>query len=110
MTLRGMFFCEDADGVSTTATLIITLKETNDFAPELHPLSGSVCKDARRKNSGLLLTATDEDQSPHAAPFAFEMIEDLSVNWTVIQKNGKKSLLLLLLKVEDGAIYGNVLF
>lgn len=90
----------DADGVSTTATLIITLKETNDFAPELHPLSGSVCKDARRKNSGLLLTATDEDQSPHAAPFAFEMIEDLSVNWTVIQKNGTHALLQPLVELE----------
>ncbi|KAG8001606.1 Cadherin-15 [Nibea albiflora] len=42
----------DADGVSTTATVIITLKETNDFPPQLFPLSGSVCRDTGRTSSG----------------------------------------------------------
>lgn len=92
----------DAGGVSTTATLTITLKETNDFAPELHPLSGSVCKDARKKHSGLVLTATDEDLAPHAAPFIFEMLEDMSLNWTVIQINGTHALLQPLVDLETG--------
>lgn len=92
----------DAGGVSTTATLAITLKETNDFAPELHPLSGIVCKDARKKNSGLILTATDEDLSPHAAPFIFEMIEELPINWTVIQINSTHALLQPLVNLEAG--------
>ncbi|KAJ0002282.1 hypothetical protein NQD34_002078 [Periophthalmus magnuspinnatus] len=92
----------DSGGVSTTATLTITLKETNDFAPELSPLSGSVCKDARKKNSGLILTATDEDFSPHAAPFVFEMLEDTSINWTVIQINDTHALLQPLVDLEPG--------
>ncbi|XP_055010822.1 cadherin-15 [Boleophthalmus pectinirostris] len=92
----------DSGGVSTTATLAITLKETNDFPPELHPLSGSVCKDAHKKNSGLILTATDEDLYPHAAPFIFEMLEDMSINWTVIQINGTHALLQPLVDLEPG--------
>lgn len=85
-----MFSCLDAGGVSTTATVAITLKETNDFAPQLFPLSGSVCRDAGRMNSGLVVTAVDEDLPPHAAPFTFEMPDDLSINWTVIQVNSKE--------------------
>lgn len=80
----------DAGGVSTTATLAITLWETNDFPPQLFPLSGSVCRNARRMNSGLFLTAVDEDLAPHAEPFAFDLPDDLSINWTIIQVNGKK--------------------
>lgn len=85
-----MFSCVDADGVSTTATVAITLKETNDFPPQLIPLSGTVCRDAGRRNSGLSVTAVDKDLPPHAAPFTFEMPDDLSINWTVIQVNGKE--------------------
>jgi len=92
----------DADGASTTATVAITLKETNDFPPQLFPLSGSVCRDARRKNSGLVLTAVDEDLPPHAAPFIFEMPEDASINWTVIQVNNTHSLLQPLVELEAG--------
>lgn len=92
----------DAGGVFTIATLTITLKETNDFAPELHPLSGTVCKDARKKNSGLVLTATDEDFAPHAAPFIFEILEEMSLNWTVIQINSTHALLQPLVDLELG--------
>lgn len=93
-----MFIPVDAGGVSTTATAAITLKETNDFPPQLFPLSGSVCRDTGRMNSGLVVTAVDEDFPPHAAPFIFEMPDYLSVNWTVVQVNGKgKSI-----KGEDG--------
>ncbi len=34
--------------------------------------------------------AVDEDFPPHAAPFTFEMPDDLLVNWTVIRVNGKE--------------------
>uniref|UniRef100_A0A8C6S2Z9 Cadherin 15, type 1, M-cadherin (myotubule) n=1 Tax=Neogobius melanostomus TaxID=47308 RepID=A0A8C6S2Z9_9GOBI len=97
-------FCVSADagGVSTTATLAITLKETNDFAPELHPKSSTVCKDARKKHSGLVLTATDQDLAPHTAPFIFEMLEDMSHNWTIIQINGTHALLQPLVDLETG--------
>lgn len=82
--------CVDSAGVSTTATVAITLTETNDFPPQLFPLSGSVCTDGERLSSGLVLTAVDEDLPPHAAPFIFEMPNDVSVNWTVVQVNGKR--------------------
>lgn len=78
----------DAGGMSTTATVTITLKETNDFPPQLFPLTGSVCRDASRTSTGLVVSALDEDLPPHAAPFTFEILDDLSVNWTVIQVNG----------------------
>lgn len=84
-----VFSCVDAGGVSTTATVAITLKETNDFPPQLFPLSGTVCRDAGRRRSGLVVTAVDEDLPPHAAPFAFGIPDDLSINWTFIQVNGK---------------------
>ena len=90
MKLTPLSSCVDAGGVSTTATVAITLKETNDFPPQLFPLSGTVCRDSGRRSSGLVLSAVDEDLPPHAAPFAFEMPDDLSINWTVIQVNGKE--------------------
>lgn len=92
----------DADGVSTSATVSITLKETNDFPPQLFPLSGTICKDAGRRSSGLIVTAVDEDLPPHAAPFAFEMPDDLSVNWTVIQVNDTHAVLQPLVELEAG--------
>lgn len=85
-----MFSCVDAGGVSTTATVTVTLKETNDFPPQLFPLSGSVCRDASLTGSGLVVTAVDEDLPPHAAPFTFEILDNLSTNWTVIQVNGRE--------------------
>ncbi|TKS70253.1 Cadherin-15 Cadherin-14 [Collichthys lucidus] len=91
----------DADGVSTTATLIITLKETNDFPPQIFPLSGSVCRDTGRTSSGLILTAVDEDFPPHAAPFTFEL-PDLPSNWTIIPVNGTHAMLQPLVELEAG--------
>lgn len=68
---------------------MITLKETNDFPPQLLPVSGSVCRDAASTGSGLVLTAVDEDLPPHAAPFYFKINDNPAVNWTVVQVNGK---------------------
>ncbi|XP_077374554.1 cadherin-15 [Festucalex cinctus] len=92
----------DVGGVSTTASVVITLKETNDFAPKLLPPSGTVCRNARRAVSGLLLTAEDDDLPPHAAPFLFEMPHDVSINWTVIQVNETHAMLQPLVDLEDG--------
>ncbi|KAG7235204.1 hypothetical protein INR49_003115, partial [Caranx melampygus] len=92
----------DADGVSTTATVAITLKETNDFPPQLFPLSGSVCRDSGRSSSGLVVTAVDEDFPPQAAPFIFEMADHLPTNWTVIQVNDTHAVLQPLVELETG--------
>lgn len=82
--------CTDAGGLSTTATVTIALKETNDFPPQVVPASGSVCKEGTPEASGLVVTAVDQDYPPHAAPFIFEIPDDLPVNWTVSQLNGTK--------------------
>uniref|UniRef100_A0A8C7G2S2 Cadherin 15, type 1, M-cadherin (myotubule) n=1 Tax=Oncorhynchus kisutch TaxID=8019 RepID=A0A8C7G2S2_ONCKI len=80
----------DAGGISTTASLVITLWETNDFLPQLFPLMGTVCSESGRKTSGLFLTAVDEDLPPHAEPFTFHLQDmNVSANWTIIQVNGK---------------------
>lgn len=77
--------------MSTTGAVTITLKETNDFPPQVVPGSGSVCKGAAPEASGLVVTAVDQDFPPHAAPFLFEIPEDLSANWTVSQLNSERS-------------------
>ncbi|KAM6950258.1 cadherin-15 isoform 2-T2 [Lycodopsis pacificus] len=92
----------DAGGVSTTATVAVTLKETNDFPPQLFPLSGTVCRGAGGRRSGLVLTAVDEDLPPHAAPFTFEMPDDVSINWTVNQVNDTHAVLLPLEELQAG--------
>ncbi|XP_051918431.1 cadherin-15 [Hippocampus zosterae] len=93
----------DVGGVSTTAGVAITLKETNDFPPKLLPRIGTVCRDARRAaSSGLVLTAEDDDLPPHAAPFVFEMPDDVSLNWTVIQVNDTHAMLQPLVDLGDG--------
>lgn len=80
----------DAGGLSTTGAVTITLKETNDFPPQVVPVSGSVCKEGTPEASGLVVTAVDQDYPPHAAPFIFEIPDDLPVNWTVSQLNGTR--------------------
>lgn len=85
-----MLSCADVGGLSTTGAVTITLKETNDFPPQVVPVSGSICKEGTPEASGLVVTAVDQDYPPHAAPFVFEIPEDLPVNWTVSQLNGMK--------------------
>uniref|UniRef100_A0A667WWV8 Cadherin 15, type 1, M-cadherin (myotubule) n=1 Tax=Myripristis murdjan TaxID=586833 RepID=A0A667WWV8_9TELE len=92
----------DAGGVSSSASLAITLKETNDFPPQLFPLSGTVCREAERMTSELILTAVDEDRPPHAEPFTFELPDDLSINWTIIQVNETHAVLQPLVEMEAG--------
>ncbi|XP_077449209.1 cadherin-15 [Stigmatopora argus] len=92
----------DNGGVSTTANVAITLKETNDFPPELRPRIGTVCSNARRVGTGLVLTAEDGDLPPHAAPFFFEISEEVSLNWTVTRVNDTHAMLQPLVELEEG--------
>uniref|UniRef100_A0A8B9GPZ5 Cadherin 15 n=1 Tax=Astyanax mexicanus TaxID=7994 RepID=A0A8B9GPZ5_ASTMX len=83
-----------AAGISATASLEITLWETNDFPPVLVPMIGTVCSDREPERLGLLLTAVDEDLSPHADPFSFEMADaDMAANWTIIPLNETHAML-----------------
>ncbi|XP_030581988.1 cadherin-15 [Archocentrus centrarchus] len=92
----------DAGGVSATATVAITVRETNDFPPQISPLSGFVCGGASRSSSGLVLSAVDEDLPPQAAPFVFEILDELSVNWTITQVNDTHAMLQPLVQLEVG--------
>ncbi|CAG5857212.1 unnamed protein product [Menidia menidia] len=85
----------DGGGLSTTATLAMRLRETNDFPPQLFPLSGSVCRHVTSSTPGLYLTAVDEDRPPHAAPFFFKIADDnMLANWTVNPINDTHAVLL----------------
>lgn len=80
----------DADGIAATATLEVNLWETNDYPPLLIPQSGTVCSDQDRDKLGLLLSAMDEDMSPQADPFTFNIADqNVAANWTIITLNGK---------------------
>ncbi|XP_008308154.2 cadherin-15 [Cynoglossus semilaevis] len=94
----------DAVGVSTTATVSITLKETNDFPPQILPLTGTVCEGA-----ALTVTAVDEDFPPHSSPFKFEIYDDQLANWTVTQINDTHAKLWPLVKLEAGEYTVHVL-
>ncbi|CAL8362189.1 unnamed protein product [Gadus morhua 'NCC'] len=92
----------DAEGLDTSATLLITLKETNDYPPQLVPLSGTVCHHSHHPDSALLLTALDEDLAPHAEPFAFELPDQMALNWTIVPVNKTHARLHSLVELELG--------
>ncbi|KAM6980486.1 cadherin-15 [Aplochiton taeniatus] len=92
----------DAGGISTTAHLRITLKETNDFPPQLFPLFGVVCSGGGLVSPGLILTALDEDLPPHAAPFNFDVPFQEHHNWTIMPINDTHAVLQPLLELEMG--------
>ncbi|XP_015223480.1 cadherin-15 isoform X1 [Lepisosteus oculatus] len=90
------------DRSTATATVEITVMETNDYPPVIFPLSGSVCSDPE-KGSGLILSAVDMDQSPHGPPFYFNLfINTVTVNWTLVTLNGTHVALRLLRELEAG--------
>ena len=84
-----LWFTVDAEGMATSATLLITLMETNDYPPKLVPVSGIVCRPGNHPDSFLLLTAVDEDLAPHAEPFTFDLLDEMTVNWTVVPVNSE---------------------
>uniref|UniRef100_A0A8D2J785 Cadherin 15 n=1 Tax=Varanus komodoensis TaxID=61221 RepID=A0A8D2J785_VARKO len=65
--------------LTATGTLSIEVLEVNDHAPRLLPASPVLCS----QGDGLVLSATDEDLSPHAEPFHFSLAAELAHNWTV---------------------------
>lgn len=99
----------DAGGISTTATLSITLRETNDFFPRLTPLSGVVCSEVDIHRTGLVLNAVDEDLPPHGEPFTFDLISSASNNWTITQLNGTHARLQPLVELENGGYVATVM-
>uniref|UniRef100_A0AAY4BK62 Cadherin domain-containing protein n=1 Tax=Denticeps clupeoides TaxID=299321 RepID=A0AAY4BK62_9TELE len=93
------FIITDAPESSTSGNLEIFLLEMNDHAPQLFPLRGTMCSD--HEPMGLLLSAMDEDMSPHAAPFHFGMPVD-EANWTLSQINETHAVLKPLMNLNYG--------
>ncbi|NP_997771.2 cadherin-15 precursor [Danio rerio] len=94
---------QDADGISATATLEVNLWETNDYPPLLIPQSGTVCSDRDPDKLGLLLSALDEDMSPQADPFTFNIADqNMAANWTIITLNETHAVLQPLVDIERG--------
>uniref|UniRef100_M4AVI2 Cadherin 15, type 1, M-cadherin (myotubule) n=1 Tax=Xiphophorus maculatus TaxID=8083 RepID=M4AVI2_XIPMA len=92
----------DAGGVSASAAVSIILEETNDFPPQLLPLSRFLCTGDSRRTPGFLLTAVDEDRSPHASPFIFVIPDSLLLNWTVTKVNDTHAILRPTEELEAG--------
>ncbi|KAG5849322.1 hypothetical protein ANANG_G00108990 [Anguilla anguilla] len=92
----------DAGGVSSSATVELTLRETNDFAPLLVPQTGTMCRDADATPS-LILSAVDQDLPPQAAPFYFLLQnEAAAANWTLNKVNETHTVLQPLVEMESG--------
>ncbi|XP_019391002.1 PREDICTED: cadherin-15 [Crocodylus porosus] len=90
--------------LTATGTLSIEIWEVNDHAPVLTPLAGVVCSQPGRGRP-LLLSATDEDLSPHAEPFNFSLGSgdpQLARNWTLSRVNKTHAALRLLAEVPEG--------
>uniref|UniRef100_A0A3B3S7C7 Cadherin 15, type 1, M-cadherin (myotubule) n=1 Tax=Paramormyrops kingsleyae TaxID=1676925 RepID=A0A3B3S7C7_9TELE len=95
----------DGGGSSTTATVEIKLRQTNDFPPQLvPPASRDVCA-GREARSGLFLSALDLDMSPHAEPFSFKLVDHSASNWTIQRVNETHSWLFPHSEVEPGLYY-----
>ncbi|XP_041124127.1 cadherin-13-like [Polyodon spathula] len=71
-----------------TGTLVITLEDGNDHAPSLYPSVARVCEDSKDL-SVVLLGGRDEDISPNADPFKFELGKQagLEKTWKIIKVN-----------------------
>ncbi|KAM6430606.1 cadherin-15 isoform 2-T3 [Liasis olivaceus] len=75
--------------LTATGTLSIEVLEVNDQAPFLFPTKGELCQEG----GGLVLSATDEDLAPHAAPFHFRFAPSSAHNWTLRHPNDTHVLL-----------------
>nr|XP_014348661.1 PREDICTED: cadherin-15 isoform X2 [Latimeria chalumnae] len=74
---------------TATGTLSISIKEENDFAPVMYPLTGVMCSEPG-KGTGIIIGAMDADLYPHAEPFHFQFspnFPDYTQNWTITPIN-----------------------
>ncbi|XP_069491738.1 cadherin-15 [Ambystoma mexicanum] len=96
---------DNADPPRTaTGTLSIEILEVNDSPPHLFPLVGLVCS-TPRKDSGVVMSAIDQDLPPQAEPFDFQLdpaSTELSQNWTISRINDTHAVLQLLKELEEG--------
>ncbi|KAG8437582.1 hypothetical protein GDO86_008334 [Hymenochirus boettgeri] len=90
--------------LTSTGTLSVEVQEVNDHAPSLMPKSGDLCKNPKQGN-GMQISASDEDLSPQAHPFHFQLdpsFPELTSNWSINHVNETHALLQLVADVEEG--------
>ncbi|XP_070617864.1 LOW QUALITY PROTEIN: cadherin-15 [Erythrolamprus reginae] len=84
--------------LTATGTLSVEVLEVNDHAPSLFPTTGLLC----REGGTLVLSATDQDLAPHAAPFHFLLGLGGAHNWTLSHPNDTHVLLQPPVDVAEG--------
>ncbi|XP_067392861.1 cadherin-15 [Emydura macquarii macquarii] len=94
---------DDADPPRTaTGTLSVEILEVNDHGPALLPPAGVLCSEPGQGRE-LLLSATDEDLPPHAAPFHFRLgAPQLARNWSLSPLNATHAALAVRVAVPAG--------
>ncbi|XP_068116135.1 cadherin-15 isoform X2 [Hyperolius riggenbachi] len=90
--------------LSGTGTLLVEVMEVNDHAPVLQQHSAELCSSPHHGN-GVLLSAMDEDLSPQAHPFHFQLDDSFgmwTLNWSISEVNDTHAMLELLTDMEPG--------
>uniref|UniRef100_A0A8C1APH5 Cadherin-1 n=1 Tax=Cyprinus carpio carpio TaxID=630221 RepID=A0A8C1APH5_CYPCA len=103
---RATILAVDDDGnLSTspatgTGTVIIELEDVNDNAPVINERNITVCN---RGSAPVLLSVTDKDGPPHAAPFIVETRGETSKKWSTTMNETSGVFLHLKSQLEQGA-------
>ncbi len=74
-----------------TGTLVIDLENVNDNAPVINERNINVCN---RGSAPVLLSITDKDGPPFAAPFSVETHGETSKNWSTSMNKTCEQLLM----------------
>uniref|UniRef100_A0A8C1SSQ7 Epithelial cadherin n=1 Tax=Cyprinus carpio TaxID=7962 RepID=A0A8C1SSQ7_CYPCA len=92
---------DDATSPATgTGTVIIELEDVNDNAPVINERNITVCN---RGSAPVLLSVTDKDGPPHAAPFIVETRGETSKKWSTTMNETSGVFLHLKSQLEQGA-------
>ncbi len=81
-----MFLNTDENPATGTGTLIIELDDVNDNTPIINEGSIEICN----REATVLLSITDKDGPPHAAPFSVEPQGHTKKNWTAVMNETSK--------------------
>ncbi len=81
-----MFLNTDENPATGTGTLIIELEDVNDNTPIINEGSIKICN----REATVLLSITDKDGPPYAAPFSVEPQGHTKKHWTAMMNETSK--------------------
>ncbi|XP_073669521.1 uncharacterized protein [Paramisgurnus dabryanus] len=97
----------DAEARATgTGTLIIELEDVNDNAPYINEREIKICN---QEAPPVLLSITDKDLHPNAAPFSVDTYGDTMKNWTAKMNDSATGIELMLKSALEPGVYNVVL-